>query len=114
MCSVATTFDPTELLDQLPVAVTVLDRGGIIKYYNEHAPKILDRKPEYLGRDIREFHQPASNAKTDRIFAAYAQGGREEYCWRLKRGDQEFMVRVRPWLRGGQWAGLVHTVMLLG
>ena len=114
MSSVATISHPAELLDQLPVAVTVLDREGIIKYYNEHAPQVVDRKPEYLGRDIREFHQPASNAKMERIFAAYAQGGREEYCWRLKRGDKEFMVRVRPWLVDGQWAGLVHTVMLLG
>jgi DUF438 domain-containing protein len=103
-----------ELLDQLPVAVTLLDRQGIIKFYNQYAPTVLDRKPEYVGRDIREFHQPVSNAKLDRIFAAYGQGGREEYCWRLQRGDKEFMVRVRPWLAEGQWAGLVHTVMLLG
>lgn len=103
-----------ELLDQLPVAVTVLDRRGNIVFFNQNAPSIVDRKPEYLGRDIREFHKPASNAKVDEILSAYAQGGRQEHSWRLERGDKEFMVRVRPWLKGQQWAGLVHTVMLLG
>lgn len=103
-----------ELMDQAPVAVTALDRRGIIVFFNQYAGRIVDRKPEYLGRDIRDFHKPESNAKVDAILAAYAQGGREEYCWRLKRGDKEFMVRVAPWLKGGQWAGLVHTVMLLG
>ncbi|MCF8041605.1 MAG: PAS domain-containing protein [Desulfarculaceae bacterium] len=104
----------SELLDQAPVAVTALDNRGTIVFFNQYAGNIVDRKPEYLGRDIREFHQPASNAKVDAILDAYAQGGREEYSWRLKRGDKEFMVRVRPWLRDGKWAGLVHTVMQLG
>lgn len=103
-----------DLLDQAPVAVTALDRQGIIVFFNQYAGKVVDRKPEYLGRDIREFHQPASNAKVDAILEAYAGGGREEYSWRLKREDKEFMVRVAPWLQDGQWAGLVHTVMLLG
>lgn len=103
-----------ELLDQAPVAVTVLDRQGGIVFYNRYAATIVDRKPEYLGRDIREFHKPGSNAKVDGMLRAYAQGGREEYFWRLKRGDREFQVRVCPWLQDGQWAGLVHTVMLLG
>ena len=103
-----------ELLDQAPVAVTALDRQGNIVFFNQYATNIVDRKPEYLGRDIREFHQPASNDKVDAILRAYAQGGREEHSWRLKRGDKEFMVRVRPWLKHGKWAGLVHAVMLLG
>lgn len=103
-----------ELLDQAPVAVTALDRQGIIVFFNQYAGKVVDRKPEYLGRDIRDFHKPESNAKVDAILAAYAGGGREEYSWRLKRGDKELMVRVAPWLKDGEWAGLVHTVMLLG
>ena len=103
-----------ELLDQSPVAVTALDRQGNIVFFNQYATNIVDRKPEYLGRDIREFHQPASNDKVDAILKSYAQGGCEEHSWRLTRGDKEFMVRVRPWLQEGRWAGLVHTVMLLG
>lgn len=103
-----------DLLDQAPVAITVLDRQGVIVFYNRYAAGIVDRKPEYLGRDIREFHKPASNDKVDRILRAYAQGGREEYTWRLQRGDKEFAVRVSPWSQGGQWMGLVHVVMLLG
>lgn len=103
-----------DLLDQTPVAVTALDRQGNIVFYNQYAAGIVDRKPEYLGRDIRGFHKPESNAKVESILNAYAQGGREEYNWRLKRGDKEFQIRVRPWLQDGRWMGLVHAAMLLG
>jgi PAS domain-containing protein len=47
-----------EVLQQAAVAVTVLDLDGRIVFYNRYAPRILDRKPQYLGRDIRSFHQP--------------------------------------------------------
>lgn len=103
-----------ELLAQIPVAITVLDRQGNILFFNQYAAKVVDRKPEYLGRDIREFHQPGSNAKIEAMLEAYAQGGREEHAWRLRRGDLELQVRVSPWLRDGEWAGLVHAVMLVG
>ena len=67
----------------------------------------------WAGTSGNFISQPAID-KVDAILRAYADGGREEYCWRLTRGDKEFMVRVRPWLKHGKWAGLVHTVMLLG
>ncbi len=102
-----------ELLDQVPVAVTALDRQGNIVFYNQYAASILDRKPEYLGRDIRDFHNPQSNAKIQAILDGYAQGGRQEHTWRLRRGERQFLVRVRPWLRGGEWLGLLHAVMVL-
>ena len=103
-----------EILEQAAVAVTVLDLTGRIVFYNRYAPRILDRKPQYLGRDIRSFHQPASNQKTDRILAEYAAGGREEYAWRLEREGKVLAVRVAPWLRDdGRCRGLIHTVMPL-
>jgi DUF438 domain-containing protein len=104
---------PGELPDQAPVALSVLDCQARLLYYNGYAPSILDRRPEYLGRDVRDFHQPASAARISEILAAYAQGQRREFAWTLERQGQRLAVRVAPWIRDGQWAGVLHAVMLL-
>jgi PAS domain-containing protein len=48
-------FDPSHLpliLDNLAAAITVIDLEGRMLYYNEYGAQILDRKPEYMGRDV--------------------------------------------------------------
>lgn len=100
-------------LDQAPVAITVLDTAGRLRFYNSYAATILDRRPEYLGRDIRDFHQPDSQKKIETILAGYAAGGRQEHSWRLAREEQEFLVRVAPLVINGRLKGLVHAVMVL-
>lgn len=105
--------DFERLVSEMPAALTILDTEGRLVFYNAFAPRILDRKPEYLGRDIRDFHQPASAAKIGRILDEYRGGGRREYSWRLTRQDRTFQVRVLPWLEDGRWSGVLHLVMLL-
>lgn len=102
------------LMDQMAVALTVLDLEGVIVYYNEPAARMLDRKPSYIGRDIRDFHKPASNKRVEMILEAYAQGETREFAWQLERGDKTFAVRVAPLIVDDKPAGLVHTVMVLG
>ncbi|MCB2226133.1 MAG: PAS domain-containing protein [Desulfarculaceae bacterium] len=104
---------PVELLAQAPVALTVLDREARVLYYNPYAATILDRKPSYIGRDVRELHNPASNERIDAILAAYASGERGEFSWVLERGDKRFAVRVAPWMKDGEWAGVLHAVVVL-
>ena len=51
-------------MDCLGVAVTIIDPKGIILYYNSQAAKILDRKPEYIGCEVYNYHKkPESNDK---------------------------------------------------
>lgn len=102
------------VLHQVPVAVTVLDLEGKILFYNRHAPRILDRQPHYLGRDIRGFHHPKSAAKIEKFLESYARGGREEFCYQIEREGNRLAVRVAPLLEGERCRGLIHTVMLLG
>jgi len=110
-------FDPASLTpalyDQAPVAITLLGLDGRVLFYNDHAPRILDRRPEYLGRDVCELHNPASVKKIRAMLSDYADGGRQEYAWRLRREDKEYAVRLRPLLSDGQVIGAVHAVMLL-
>jgi hypothetical protein len=42
------------ILEQAGVGVTILDRHGTVMYYNKWASEHLDRKPEYIGNDVRK------------------------------------------------------------
>jgi DUF438 domain-containing protein len=106
-------LSPQLLMNQMAVALTVLDLEGAMVYYNEPAARMLDRKPSYIGHDIRAFHKPASNERIEAILQAYAQGETREFAWQLERGDTTFAVRVAPLILEDKPAGLVHTVMLL-
>ncbi|MGD9033231.1 MAG: hypothetical protein PVJ69_08365 [Desulfobacteraceae bacterium] len=49
-------FDPSQrplVLDQIAAAITVIDLEGRTLYYNDYSAQVLDRKPEYLGKDVR-------------------------------------------------------------
>lgn len=96
---------------QMPAALTVLDLEGNILFYNDYSATFLDRKPEYIGRDVRDFHKPASNEKVDRILKSYAEGSREIYTWQLPRDGNLFQVRVAPLIQDEKCTGLLHVVM---
>jgi DUF438 domain-containing protein len=101
-------------LAQMPVAVTVLDPAGRLLFYNDHAPSLLDRRPEYLGLPVQGHHkQQASVEKVEAILAAYRDGQRQEHAWFFQRQGKTLAVRVAPWVVEGQLKGLIHTAALL-
>ena len=62
-------------VESMAVAVSIIDTEGTLVYYNRQAETILDRKPEYIGNDIRTHHNnPASNQKIDRMLEAFKKG----------------------------------------
>ena len=102
-------------VSEMPVGLTLLDLEGRILYFNNYATKILDRKPEYLGRDVRGFHQnPDSNRKIDRILEGYKAGDKAEHHWQLPREGRMFGIRVAPLTISGRTVGLIHTVQVQG
>ena len=53
-------FDAAQIpliVDMIPVAITIIDLEGHILFYNDYSRQVLNRKPEYLGSDIRDCHQ---------------------------------------------------------
>lgn len=110
-------FDPAgldlALWDQVAAAITVLDFDGAILFFNAYAPKILDRKPEYIGRDVCGLHKPESAAKIRAMLDSYRHGGSQEFSWQLKREDREYVIRLAPLITEGKIAGAVHIAMLL-
>ena len=102
------------LLDHIPVGITVIDPQGIILYYNEYCSRLVDRKPEYIGRDIRFCHQqPRSIEKIDRVQAELRAGKREEFYYETERNGRKLGVTVSPFKIEGELAGFIHSFVII-
>lgn len=109
-------FDLTQMssfiLDKIPIGITVIDLEGRILYFNEYSSQIRDRKPEYLGRDIRFCHQkPESIAKIDRILEEFKGGRRQEICYDATLEGEVFAVTISPLVVEGRLAGCIHSII---
>jgi DUF438 domain-containing protein len=98
-------------LDIAPVAVTIFSTSGEILYYNEFAPTLLDRKPEYIGRDIRSCHlEKSSIEKIDRILEEFKQGGTRSFQYEGERKGRLLTVTISPLRKDGELLACVHMV----
>jgi hypothetical protein len=48
------------LIEHAGMGVTILDREGRVMFYNQWAANRLDRKPEYIGKDVRNHREERS------------------------------------------------------
>lgn len=97
----------------IAVAVTIIDTKGTLLYYNEHASKILDRKPEYIGKDAHSHHtKPATNEKFDLMLKAFEEGRTEPFHYEAKRYGKIILVTLSPIKKEGQVVGCVQAVQL--
>ena len=98
---------------QMGVAVTIIDTRGRLLYYNRHSEKILDRKPEYIGQDLRTHHKKAaSNEKFDAMMLAFEQGRTEPFRYEAIPYEKIILVTLSPIHVDGQFIGCVQSVML--
>ena len=98
------------VVDQMPIAVTVIGLDGTVLYFNDHAAKILTRRPEYVGQDVRTFHRPESNLKLEKMIEEFRGGRREEFYFEVQRDDRTLAVTVGPLVEDGALAGCIHCV----
>jgi PAS domain S-box-containing protein len=99
-----------QALEIMPLAVTIIDLDGTILYYNRHAADHLDRKPEYIGRDVRFCHNEASSEKITRLLDRFRAGRPEPEHWELIRDGKKMFVTASPLDRDGVPYGMLHTV----
>jgi len=105
--------DLRSVLDQIPVGITVTDLEGRILYFNEYSAQIVDRKPEYIGMDIRSCHKkPESIVKIDTILSEMKAGKRENYCYESKRKDKVLSVTISPYKWLGKLIGFIHSIVV--
>jgi DUF438 domain-containing protein len=79
----------------------------------EYSALIVDRKPEYIGMDIRSCHKkPESIVKIDTIFAEMKAGKRENYSYESKRKDKVLSVTISPYKCLGELIGFIHSFVV--
>jgi len=100
-----------QAMDAMAVAASIIDREGRLLYYNRHAEILLDRKPEYIGTDIRSHHKKAeSNKKVDAMLAAFEQGRKNPFHYEAKPYGEPIIVTLSPIREKGKFIGCVQTV----
>ncbi|WP_051342206.1 PAS domain-containing protein [Pseudonocardia spinosispora] len=102
------------LLEQAGVGVTIVDRTGRVLYYNKWADEHLDRKPEYIGNDVRDRHrQPITNPRFDAMIALFEEGRVEPVRYVARPyGKTIILVTVSPIWVDGELVGFSQIVLL--
>lgn len=100
-------------MECMGVAVTIIDTEGTLLYYNMQAAKILDRKPEYIGKDIHSHHKKAaSNRKLDLMLQDFQKGRTEPFHYEAKPYGKTILVTLSPILEDGKFIGCTQSVQL--
>ena len=106
-----------ELLDfankYIGTAVTIIDPNGTLLYYNNRAAAILDRRPEYIGIDVRSHHKKAaSNEKLDLMLQEFKKGRVDPFCYEARPYGEVIRVTLSPIVTKGKFVGCVQSVVL--
>ncbi len=100
-------------MDSLGVAISIIDTKGILLYYNEESAKILDRKTEYIGTDVRSHHKKeGTNKKFDKMLQEFSAGRTEPFHYEAKPYGKVILVTLTPIIKDGQFVGCVQSVRL--
>jgi sensor histidine kinase regulating citrate/malate metabolism len=102
------------ILEQAGVGVTILDRHGTVMYYNKWASEHLDRKPEYIGNDVRKRHRRAvTNPRFDAMLRLFEEGRVEPVRYVARPyGKTTILVTVSPIRVNGELVGFSQIVLL--
>lgn len=100
-------------MECMGVAVTIISPQGTLLYYNRYAAKILDRKPEFIGKDVRSHHKnAASNKKLDLMLKEFEKGRTAPFHYGARPYGKAIIVTLAPILKDGEFVGCVQSVML--
>ena len=112
-----TALDTNQLamvLDKVPVGITVIDHDGHILYYNEYCSQFVDRKPEYIGKNIRFCHQKSESIeKIEKILSDLKDGKTNEFYYEAERNGNKLGVRVRPFDIDGKSIGFIQCFAII-
>ncbi len=97
----------------LDIAVTIIDTEATLLYYNKQAAEILDRKPEYIGKDVYSHHmQVTSSKKLKSMIQNFRNGRTEPFHYEAKPYEKTILVTLSPILENGRFIGCVQSVRL--
>jgi transcriptional regulator with PAS, ATPase and Fis domain len=102
--------DIPEWAENIPVAVTVCNREGIIVYMNQRSTETFAGSggEELLGKSLVDCHpEPART----RLLYLLKKG--ESNCYTIEKNGKQKMIYQVPWFKEGEYAGLVELSLPL-
>ncbi|MGV9796642.1 PAS domain-containing protein [Mycobacterium sp. NPDC003449] len=102
------------LLEQAGLGVTIVDRHGVVMYYNKWASEHLDRDPSYLGHSVHERHRrKITNPRFDAMLKLFVDGRIEPVQYVARPyGRTTILVTVSPIRIDGELVGVSQLVLL--
>ena len=98
-------------MEYMNVAATIIDTQGTLLYYNKQAAKILDRKPGYIGQDVRSHHKkPNSNKKLDSMLQDFQKGRTAPFHYEAQPYGEIILVTLSHLVKDGNFIGCIQTV----
>ena len=102
------------VLDKVPAGITVIDQEGYILYFNEYCSRFVDRKPTYIGKNIRFCHKKAESIeKINKILSDLNNGKRQEFYYEAERSANKLGVRVTPFDINGKQIGFIQCFSII-
>jgi len=97
-------FDLQQVLEELPLAITITDLEGTIVYMNAASAQVNARGggKALVGKQVRDCHNERSKAIIERLF----QG--ETNVYTISKQGQRKLIYQCPWRVNGEVRGLVE------
>lgn len=92
-------------IEELPAAVTLCDRDGVILEMNARAARTFeaDGGKALIGRNVLDCHPPAARAKLERLLATG-----ETNAYTIEKRGVKKLIWQAPWYESGEVQGLVE------
>ena len=98
------------VLEDIPVGITVIDPDGHILYYNTHCTKFVDRKPEYIGKNVAFCHQKSESVvKINKMLDKIKAGKMDAVHYEAVRDGKTLAVTVSPFQKDGELIGFIQS-----
>jgi len=102
------------LLEHAGVGVTIIDPDGKLLFYNKWALNNLDRKPEYIGVNVKNNHKrKVTNPRFDAMLQLFKDGRRDPVRYVARPyGKTTIIVTVSPIIVDDELVGFSQIVLL--
>jgi DUF438 domain-containing protein len=90
---------------ELPVAITVCDKNGIILYMNEKSATTFEKDggAKLVGRSLLDCHPGASKEKVKKLL-----NEQKPNTYTVEKDGLHKMIQQTPWYESGEFRGIIE------
>jgi transcriptional regulator with PAS, ATPase and Fis domain len=94
-----------KFFDEIPAAVTICDKDGMILYMNERSAATFakDGGKALIGKNLYECHPGTSKEKLRVLMESH-----QTNSYTIEKNGVKKMIYQTPWFEGGEFRGLIE------